>query len=346
MKKSKEIITGLITIIAIVVLVAGVNFLKGNSFFGGDEVYYAYFSNSGFLSNSSNVSLNGVTVGKVMSIENVSEKEYSAEKAVKVSFTIQDDNIIIPKGSYVEIGPIDLLSKGMMLHCEYGKQPGNHVPGDVLPGKVAVEMMDQVKMYADPIVKKLQKALGSIDNMVNGVSAFWDSTASSELEGTFKELKFAIHKFGDAANDIQGLVADEKVKLSRILTNVEVITVNLKKSNEKVKQIVGNVATISDDLVTSDFTGTIENAKKALNSVNEVLKQASSGEGTLGKLLGDDALYNELVQSNKELQELINDINVHPERYIHFSVFGAKTKGVPLSNTEEEKLKTLLDSIP
>lgn len=345
MKRSKEIITGVITIASIVLLVAGVNFLKGNSFFGGDEVYYAYFPNSGFLSPSSNVSLNGVTVGRVMSIEVVNEPGHDPNKAVKVAFSIQNPEIEIPKGSFVEIGSIDLLSKGMMLNCVYESNE-MYKPGDVLPGQVAGEMMDQVKAYADPIVQKLQLALGSVDKMVNNVSAFWDSTATSEIEGTFKELKSAIHKFGDAANDIQGLVADEKVKLSRILNNVEVITDNLKKSNEKVKSIVGNVEKISDDLVTSDFTGVIENAKKTLATVNDVLKQAVDGEGTLGKLLGDDKLYNELVESNKQLQELLEDINVHPERYIHFSVFGAKTKGVPLTNKEEEKLKQILDSIP
>jgi phospholipid/cholesterol/gamma-HCH transport system substrate-binding protein len=185
-----------------------------------------------------------------------------------------------------------------------------------------------------------------VDKVVNSVSAFWDTTATSELEGSLKEVKIAIKKFGNAADQIEGLVVDERQKLSRILSNVETITINLKKSNDNVKAIVGNVKQITDDLVTSDFKGVITNAKNTLASINSILEQAKSGEGTLGKLLGDETLYNELVKSNHELQNLVNDIQLHPERYIHFSVLGAKTKGVPLTSREEKKLRNLLDSIP
>jgi phospholipid/cholesterol/gamma-HCH transport system substrate-binding protein len=97
-------------------------------------------------------------------------------------------------------------------------------------------------------------------------------------------------------------------------------------------------------MVTADFKGVISNASETLKTFNEVLGKAKNGEGTLGKLIGDDKLFNELVNTNKELQELVEDIQANPERYIHFSVFGAKNKGVPLSPAEEQKLHELLDS--
>lgn len=344
MKISKEVITGFITVAAIALLVAGVNFLKGNSFFGGDEVYYAYFSNSGQLAPSSPVTLNGVTVGRVLSVENVPDA--NPDRVVKISFNIQDEDIKIPVGSVVEIGSLDLFSKGILLQFSSDITKGYHKTGDELPGVVASDMMAQVKSYADPISQKLQAMMSSVDKVVNSVSAFWDTTATSELEGSLKEVKIAIKKFGNAANEIEGLIVDERQKLGRILSNVEAITINLKKSNDSVKAIVGNVKRITDDLVTSDFKGVISNAKNTLASINDVLSQAKTGEGTLGKLLGDDALYNELVKTNQELQNLVNDLQLHPERYIHFSVLGAKTKGVPLTSKEEQKLRKLLDSIP
>lgn len=344
MKISKEVITGFITVAAIGLLVAGVNFLKGNSFFGGDEVYYAYFSNSGQLAASSPVTLNGVTIGRVLTVENVPGG--NPDRLVKISFNIQDEAIKIPKGSTVEIGSLDLFSKGIMLQFSTDISKGYYKTGDELPGRVASDMMAQVKSYADPISQKLQAMMSSVDKVVNSVSAFWDTTATSELEGSLKEVKIAIKKFGNAADQIEGLVVDERQKLSRILSNVETITINLKKSNDNVKAIVGNVKQITDELVTSDFKGVIANAKNTLASINSVLEQAKTGEGTLGKLLGDETLYNELVNTNHELQNLVNDIQVHPERYIHFSVLGAKTKGVPLTTKEEKKLRNLLDSLP
>lgn len=344
MKISKEVITGFITVAAIGLLVAGVNFLKGNSFFGGDEVYYSYFSNSGQLAASSPVTLNGVTIGRVMTVENVATSD--PNRVVKISFNIQDEAIKIPKGSTVEIGSLDLFNKGIMLRFNSDLSKGYHKTGDELRGIVASDMMSQVKNYADPISQKLQAMMTSIDKVVNDVSAFWDTTATSEIEGSLKEVKIAIKKFGNAADQIEGLVIDERQKLSRILSNVETITINLKKSNDNVKDIVGNVKQITDDLVTADFKGVIDKAKNTLSSINSVLEQAKSGEGTLGKLLGDETLYNELVKTNHELQNLVNDIQIHPERYIHFSVLGSKTKGVPLTTNEEKKLRNLLDSIP
>ncbi len=345
MKISKELKTGIITVAAIGLLVAGVNFLKGKSFFGGDAEYVAFFPNSDQLSPASSVSLNGVVVGSVQSVDYIASNDSLSK--VKVTFNVTMDELKFPVGSFVEIASLDLLgTKGVLLHLKYGESTEIYKSGDTLRGIVAQGMMSQVKSYADPLSQKVNGALVSIDKMVNGISAFWDTTASSELEGSLKEIKIAIKRFGNAAEEIEIMVKDEKIKLSHILSNVETITLNLKKSNESVKRIVGNVEQLTDDLVTSDFKGVITNAKNTLGSINEILETAKTGEGTLGKLLGDETLYNELVKTNQELQNLVNDIQVHPERYIHFSVLGAKTKGVPLTNSEEKKLRKLLDSIP
>ena len=342
MKISKELKTGVIAVVAIALLVAGVNFLKGNSFFGGDDKYYAYFPNSGQLATASNVTLNGVIVGKVLNVEYVPTNPL--ERKVKVTFSIQNKDVQLPVGSTVEIGSLDLFSKGMMIMVGVDLSKGFLKPGAVLPGRLAVDMMSQVKSYADPISQKVQAMMTSIDKMVTSVSAFWDATATSEIEKSMKEVKIAIERIGNVAKEVELLVGEERVKFARIMNNVESITSNLKRSNDEVTAIVGNTKKITDDMVTADFKGVISNASETLKTFNEVLGKAKNGEGTLGKLIGDDKLFNELVNTNKELQELVEDIQANPERYIHFSVFGAKNKGVPLSPAEEQKLHELLDS--
>jgi phospholipid/cholesterol/gamma-HCH transport system substrate-binding protein len=342
LKISKELKTGVIAVVAIALLVAGVNFLKGNSFFGGDDKYYAYFPNSGQLATASNVTLNGVIVGKVLNVEYVPTNPL--DRKVKVTFSIQNKDVQLPVGSTVEIGSLDLFSKGMMIMVGADLSKGFLKPGAVLPGRLAVDMMSQVKSYADPISQKVQAMMTSIDKMVTSVSAFWDATATSEIEKSMKEVKIAIERIGNVAKEVELLVGEERIKFARIMNNVESITSNLKRSNDEVTAIVGNTKKITDDMVTADFKGVISNASETLKTFNEVLGKAKNGEGTLGKLIGDDKLFNELVNTNKELQELVEDIQAHPERYIHFSVFGAKNKGVPLSPAEEQKLHELLDS--
>jgi phospholipid/cholesterol/gamma-HCH transport system substrate-binding protein len=340
LKISRELITGIITLAAIGLLVAGVNFLKGNSFFGGDRVYYAYFPNSGGVTPATSVFVNGVDVGKVLDIEYLPTAKDSL-KRVKITFNVSVENLKFPKGTEVEAGGVDLLSKGLTVHM--GRpEDGFYENESTLPGYVSEDITTTIKSYADPLSAKVEGALVSIDRMVNGVSAFWDTTATSKLESSMQEIEIAIRKFGNAASEIETLLADEKIRFSRIMSNVEAITLNLKKSNDSVKAIVGNVKKITDDLVTADFKKTIDAATETIASINAILDSAKNGEGTLGKLVHDDALYLELVETNNDLQELLNDLTVHPERYIHFSVFGAKTKGVPLTTDEEKKLKDLL----
>jgi phospholipid/cholesterol/gamma-HCH transport system substrate-binding protein len=341
---SKEIKAGLIAIFAIVFLVAGVNFLKGNSFFGGDRIYYAYFPNSGQIAPSNNVTLNGVIVGKVMSIEYVAQNP--ADKKVKIGFSISEKNIQIPKGSKIEIGSLDLLNKGMLLYLNADLSKGFVQPGETIEGKLSVDMFSQVKQYADPISQKVQAMMSSVDKMVGSLSSFWDNTATSEIEGSMKEVKLAIKKLGNVANEMEGFVADEKIKFDRILTNVENITYNLKKSNDEVTSIIGNTKKITDDVLSSKYKDVISEAKDALKSFNDVLLKIKSGEGSIGLLLNDKQLYKELVNSNDDLQNLLQDLQKNPNRYIHMSVFGSKVKGTQLSPKDEKKLKKLLDSIP
>ncbi|GAB5418900.1 MAG: MlaD family protein [Crocinitomicaceae bacterium] len=342
MKISKELITGIITLAAIGLLVAGVNFLKGNSFFGGDDEYYAYFSNSAGVTPSTSIYYNGVIVGKVTGVD--LNQSADPNKQVKITFNIQDDDFKIPKNMEVQAGGAenDFLGKGLVIIPTKDtlkmKMAGYYAPGDKIQGVVAESITSQLEAEIGPIKDNINFVLGNLDDFSKSLAAFWDTTASSEMEQSLVQVRMAIRKFGDAADMISTLVDDERVKISRIMSNVEAITLNLKKSNDTVKAIVGNVKVITDELVTADFKGTIENAKKTLGTVNTLLDQAMTGEGTIGKLLNDDSLYMELIQTNQELQNLVEDLQKHPERYIHFSVMGAKSRR-QFTEAEERKIR-------
>jgi len=344
MKISKEIKTGVIAIISIVLLVSGVNFLKGNSFFGGDDVYYGFFPNSGGVAPASSIVLNGVPIGKVLKVEYVFNNP--PNKQVKISFNIQNEDIKIPKGSVLKVGSVDLFNKGILLTLGNDFSKGFYMPCDEIIGISAQDVMEQVQAYADPIAQNLQAVLIKVDRFLTSFSSFWDNSATSELEGSMKEVKLAINRLGNVAYEVENLVMSEKIQLSRIFDNLESITNNLKASNDKITGIVGNVKAISDDMVTADFKGIIGDASKTISMLNAALTDATNGKGTLGLLLKDESLFRELEKTNKEVQELVQDIELHPERYIHVSLLGAKTKGVHLTEPDERKLRKLLDSIP
>ncbi|GAA0875236.1 MlaD family protein [Wandonia haliotis] len=338
MKISKEFKTGLIVILAIAILIAGVNFLKGDNFFGGSPEYYAVFEESGYLEPSSAVTLNGVAVGTVKAIYNDPEDL----RRVIIRFSITKEGLELPKGSIAEITSTSLLSKGLILKLDYEAQDGFHTVGDTLIGSVAPELTDAVTAEVLPIKEKLERLMSSVENMVVSVNAFWDTTAAQSLDGSLLEVKIAIARFGNLAKNLDEMVIRESSRLTDIFQNVESISANLKASNEKISNIIGNVSNLTDTLVTADFAGVIKKATTTLETMNTALKNAAEGNGTLGKLLYDEQLYNELVNTNKSLQELVEDIELHPEKYIHFSVFGKSEKGVKLTKSDEEKLRELL----
>lgn len=338
MKISKEFKTGLIVIIAMSILIAGVNFLKGDSILGRSPEFYATFEESGFLEPSSAVSLNGVAVGIVKAIYN----DPTDLRRVIIRFSITKEGLEIPRGSIAEITSISLLSKGLVLNFDYDAGNGFYAPGDTLVGKVAPELTDAVTAEVLPIKEKLERLMSSVENMVVSVNAFWDTTAAQSLDGSLLEVKIAIARFGNLAKNLDDMVIRESKRLTEILSNVESISANLKTSNEKITNIIGNVSNLTDTLVTADFVGVIKKATETLETMNSALKDAAEGKGTLGKLLHDEELYKELVNTNKSLQNLVEDIELHPEKYIHFSVFGKSEKGVKLTKSDEEKLRELL----
>lgn len=344
MKVTKEIKTAVIALLAIALLVLGVNFLKGSSFFGGDEVYYAYFPNSGGLAPASSVVLNGVGVGKIISIKNVMTGPEN--RRVLIKFSIQNNDLKIPIGSTIEIGALDLFNKGLLLNLNPDISQGYILKGGSMQGTVAVDMFSQVKAYADPVTARLQGMMEKVDRLVVSFSSFWDTTATSELQGSLQELKTSLHRFGNLAEQAESLILEEKVTLGRILTNVESITTNLKRSNEEVNAIIGNTKKITDDMVTADFKSVVGDAQKAIQKFSAMIEGANNGEGSLGKLVKDETLYNELVKTNKDVQNLVVDLEQNPQRYVHISLIGRKNKQLPLSNEEQKKLRHILDSIP
>lgn len=324
MKYTKEIKIGFIAILSVTLIVVGVNFLKGSSFFGGDDIYYGYFNESGGLMPASSVAVNGVTVGKVTAIEFLPFEK--PEKRVKVTFNIQNHEIKLPKGLKIEIGSMDLFNKALILQFPNNINKGYLSSRSRIQGEVAKDMMQQMQAYADPISKKLNKLMNNVDRVVGSFADFWDTTATSEIHGSLFEIRNAVKRFGKLTGDVEGLVADERLKLSSILFNVLSITENINKSNKEISIVLGNAKHITDDMVSADFKGTIVDAHRVINTINKTLEEAEKGNGNLSKLLKDEALYNDLVKSNLKLQELLVDVKENPKRYVHFSLFGRKEK--------------------
>ncbi len=344
MRYTREIKIGVISIFAILIVVSGVNFLKGRNFFGGDNVYSAYFPESAGLAPASDVLVNGVSIGKVLTVD-YQPQQSSLLKKVKVSFTVTNKDIQLPVGTVVKIAPKDLFSKAIVLLFPTQISKGYYSKNAVLKGEITKDMMEQIQEYADPISKKIQKLMTNVDHVVASFADFWDTTTTSEIQSSLVEAKSAISRFNNLSFELEGMVKEEKEQLHEIFSNVANITANIEKSNKEIAAIIGNSKKITDDMVTSDFKNVISDASKVINVLNKSLEGVEKGKGTLGKFLKDETFYNELLLSNKKVQSLVEDLQQRPERYIRVSVFGRKSKGLKLTKPQEDKLIKILDTV-
>jgi len=267
------------------------------------------------------------------------------KKRILVKFSVQNPELKLAVGSEIEILP-GVLSTGIQIQQNFVADKGYFDLGDTMQGTVSQDLANQLETELLPLKHKMENLMVSVDNIVGSINNFWDTSAAFTMDQSLNEARIAISRFGRVAYNLDNLIDSEKSKISSIFSKIESIAESFKETDLQIKKVVGNVAEISDTILSLELKQAFAEAKTTMVNINSLLEASSRGEGTLGKLLNDEQLYNELNETNQKMQDLVEDIKLHPERYIHFSVFGAKSKGVPLNKTEEKKLKEILENTP
>jgi phospholipid/cholesterol/gamma-HCH transport system substrate-binding protein len=325
MRVSKEFKVGLLVLLAVFFLYIGVNFLKGNSIFGQNRQYFAVFDNANGLVSSNLVVISGVQVGTVSQIT----LNPSDPKKVVVKFTISNDEILIPTGSTMQLISSDLLgTKALELQLNFDPVvTAEYVEiGDTLIASIEIGLSDKISEELLPLKKKTEELMQSVDNIVLSINSYWDTSAAYVIDESLYEFRDGISKFGDLAKSLTVLVENESRVIDDVLNNASDITSNLANKSEQIDSVIDNFSAISDTLAASEINGVILEAKATLVELNELMMKVNNGEGTLGMLMHSDSLHNELVHTNLSLQNLLEDMEANPNKYVHFSVFGRKTK--------------------
>jgi len=319
MKISREIKVGFVFVIALALFIWGFNFLKGKDFFSEQREFYAVYEKVDGLVTANPVSINGLKVGKVRELY----FDGSADANIIVKFVI-DDPILIPNNSTAKIFSSDLLgSKGINLILgdafEYIES------GDTLRSDIEGSLKDEVNKQMLPLKLKAENLMSSIDSVVSVIQYVFNKDTRDNLAKSFESIKFTLNNLQSTTSTIDTLVLSQKSRLANIIGNVESITANLKNNREQFNNIISNFSALSDTLAQSNISSTLAKANSALQGITNVLEKVNKGEGSLGMLLHNDTLYLNLESSANELNNLLEDMRLHPGRYVHFSVFGRNT---------------------
>jgi phospholipid/cholesterol/gamma-HCH transport system substrate-binding protein len=321
MKISKEVKIGFVMLLAIALLFWGANFLKGNNIFTKDRFYFAVYEHVDRLAPSNPVTVNGFKVGQV---ESVAFAPGNAGKLI-VKFSVTEDNLNIPEDTKAEIVSLDILGS-KAIDLKLGKSVEMAPDLDTLKSGLEATLTETVNQEIAPLKKKAEDLMSTVDSAIIVISTIFNQRARDDLDSSFSNIRRTLQTFNRTMNRVDGLVAEERAHLNAIFANVESISRNLANNNESLTNSLENIEAITDSLAGANLRQTVTNASIAMKQLSEVIEKVNNGEGSMGMLINNDTLYRNLEASAADLDKLLLDMRLNPERYVHFSIFGRKDK--------------------
>ena len=306
MKISREIKIALFVLVCIGLFIYGFSYLKGNSIFKDSKTIYAVYEEIEGLVSGAKVSINGLSVGKVSRIDflpNTTKILVTMDVREELSFSSESSAMLY------EIGLIG--GKAIALIPLF--DPNNILKeGDTLQSKVKPGLTELINRQIEPLQAKIESMLSSADSLFAGVSNVLDNETQNNLKNTLENLSITtqnLNKVSLAALEILDRNRDE---LNTTFTNVKDTSDNLKS--------------ITDSISNANISHTIRKFNNTIEGFNSIVFAIESGEGTVGKLIKDESLYESLNDASIELRSLLIDLKKDPKKYVHFSLLGKKEK--------------------
>ncbi|WP_205510954.1 MlaD family protein [Longitalea arenae] len=314
MKISNETKVGALTAIAITVLILGFNFLKGKGA-RGKEVY-AVFPNIEKLVVSNPVFIKGLQVGKVTNLQEI-DKNLSG---IVVTITLTKD-INIPRNSVATLNSELLGSTGVNIFLGNG---GDFIKeGDTIRTERSLALTDKLQKSLDPAISNINKTLASLDLVLQNLNTILDPNTRNNLQGIIANLASSSHS-------LQQLLDTESGMLAKTIGNLNTITSSFARNGPKIDSTFNNLQTATSQLSKAKISEAIESMQRTMARLEAGIAKIDSKEGTVGMLLNDRQLYEEVRRTNRSLTILLDDLRMNPKRYINISLFGPKDKKGPL----------------
>lgn len=299
MKLTKEIKIALVAIVGILILYFGINFLKGMNLFSTNNTYFITFDDIQGLGASTPIYADGYKVGTVDGLE----YDYKENGPIKVKVDIIKD-LRIPQGSKAEI--VKDLMGNLQVNLLLANNPRERVePGGIIPGAVNGGMMDK----AANLVPVVEKMLPKLDSILTSVNALLAAPA----------LAASLH-------NVETITSNLTVSTRELNTLMAGLNKQVPGMIGKANGVLDNTNRLTANLASLDVQGTLNKVNQTLESAHQFTEKLNSNQGSLGLLMNDTKLYDNLTSTMGHADSLVIDLKAHPKRYVHFSVFGRKDK--------------------
>lgn len=305
MKRSREIKTAVLVITSILIFIWGYSFLKGKDLFSTYKSFYAVYDNVEGLSASAPVTLNGLAVGKVNSIQVQNTGKLIVEIQLKSDFPIS-------KSSQLQIYEPGFIGGKQIAIIPDFNDTTMAVSGDTLKSHIKLGMLAKVGDQLAPVQSKVENTLTSADSLLTNVNSLLDTKNKENLSVAIAELTQTMKTLNSASKTLDRMLTTNQQNIDQMMSSLNTTSANF--------------AEISGSLTEADLGKVVKDLESTLANVNKMMTDMESGKGTLGKLMKDEAMYNNLAAASKELELLLQDVRLNPTRYINVSVFGKKNK--------------------
>lgn len=307
MKITREIKTAILVIASILLFIWGYSFLKGQNLLNNHKVLYVEYENVEGLAVGAPITVSGKTIGKVSTI--------ALNKINgKLTITLQIDEADFPisKSSIAQIYEPGFIGGKQIAILPNYKDSNLTISGDKLQANVKLGMMSTVGDKLTPTQAKLDVLLADTDVLMKNINTVLDEKTKQDLKQSLENLNKTLAEFSKASVKVNALLA----------TNEQNITATMSNANKAS----GNFVKLSDSLAKINIGQSVKKLDQTLASVNKIMSDLQSGKGSMGKLMKDEALYNNFNKTSKELELLLQDLRLNPTRYVNVSLFGKKNK--------------------
>ncbi|MEI6945838.1 MlaD family protein [Paraflavisolibacter sp. H34] len=295
--------------------------MKGKTIFNKQPTLFAVFKNIGSLEKSNLVKINGLPIGTVYDYR-PSNKE--VDNVIVEIHLNQDINIPANSVAYID----GSLVGSSFISIAKGNANGYLQTGDTIATRLEGNMLSEIKTQFAPTVTRVNETVDSLKYVLGKINSIFDPTTNANIQTLIANLsRSSVH--------LSHLLDTENGMVTHAMANLNAVTGNLAKSNDQITQSIRNVEIITSNVANARIQETVAALEGTISQLKSTVsafdKNLNNPNGTMGKLMNDQKLYNQLNQAALSLEVLLDDVRVHPKRYVNISVFGGKNKGEPLT---------------
>lgn len=331
MRVSNETKVGALTVIAVTLIIFGFNFLKGKTFFKSGTFIYAKYADTKGLIVSNPVFVNGFQVGTVFEIENMNDNLSELVVCIKLNqlYKIPSNSIATIQENPLGTNAINIIQGNSALLIK---------SGDTIKTAPATSLLGDLMNELSPVGEQVKNTINSLELVLNNVNKTLDDENRQNFKVILENLSKTTINLNKSLASIEGMVNQQNGSIAKTADNLNSFTANLNQNNQKISNILTNLDSTSKSIKDANLYETIKTIQTSLVALNTTINKLNNGNGTASKLLSDPSMFNQLQSTIKSVNTLVDDIKVHPKRYINVSVFGKKDKRTPLTKPLSDTL--------